>query len=142
MNDNIHILNHPLLQHKLTILRNEETSTKDFRELVSEIAMIILQLSPKIPRRGSGLLESPEASVKSALLRTLCTLRSEVPPSAGSSVLSCRTSESPRALRAGTTSTAERWQASVVMPARDEAAAAGGAHVRRPRAVHHLRQDL
>lgn len=41
MNDNIHILNHPLLQHKLTILRNENTSTKDFRELVSEIAMLM-----------------------------------------------------------------------------------------------------
>lgn len=41
MNDNIHILNHPLLQHKLTILRNEETSTKDFRELTSEIAMLM-----------------------------------------------------------------------------------------------------
>ena len=41
MNENVHILNHPLLQHKLTILRNEETSTKDFRELVSEIAMLM-----------------------------------------------------------------------------------------------------
>jgi uracil phosphoribosyltransferase len=41
MNKNVHILDHPLLQHKLTILRNEETSTKDFRELVSEIAMLM-----------------------------------------------------------------------------------------------------
>ncbi len=41
MNDNIHILNHPLLQHKLTILRNKDTSTKDFRELVCEIAMLM-----------------------------------------------------------------------------------------------------
>ena len=41
MNEHIHILNHPLLQHKLTILRNKDTSTKDFRELVSEIAMLL-----------------------------------------------------------------------------------------------------
>jgi len=41
MNENVHILDHPLLQHKLTILRNEETSTKDFRELVAEIAMLM-----------------------------------------------------------------------------------------------------
>jgi uracil phosphoribosyltransferase len=41
MNDNIHILNHPLLQHKLTILRNKDTSTKDFRELVCEVAMLM-----------------------------------------------------------------------------------------------------
>lgn len=41
MSDNIHILTHPLLQHKLTILRRKDTSTKDFRELVSEIAMLM-----------------------------------------------------------------------------------------------------
>ena len=41
MNENVHILDHPLLQHKLTILRNENTSTKDFRELVSEISMLM-----------------------------------------------------------------------------------------------------
>ena len=49
MNDNIHILNHPLLQHKLTILRNKETSTKDFRELVCEIAMPPYSLGYGIP---------------------------------------------------------------------------------------------
>lgn len=41
MNDNVHIIRHPLLEHKLTILRNENTSTKDFRELVSEIGMLM-----------------------------------------------------------------------------------------------------
>ena len=34
------IFDHPLIQHKLSILRNENTSTKDFRELVNEIAML------------------------------------------------------------------------------------------------------
>lgn len=33
------IVDHPLVQHKLHILRNEETSTKQFRELVTELAM-------------------------------------------------------------------------------------------------------
>ena len=41
MNENIHVLSHPLLQHKLTILRSKDTSTKDFRELVSDIAMLM-----------------------------------------------------------------------------------------------------
>ena len=36
-----HILNHPMIKHKISILRNEETSTKEFRELVSEIAMLL-----------------------------------------------------------------------------------------------------
>ncbi len=35
------ILDHPLIQHKLSILRRVETSTKDFRELVSEIANLM-----------------------------------------------------------------------------------------------------
>ena len=33
------ILNHPMIKHKIAILRNEKTSTKEFRELISEIAM-------------------------------------------------------------------------------------------------------
>lgn len=35
------IFDHPLIQHKLSILRNVETSTKDFRQLVNEIAMLM-----------------------------------------------------------------------------------------------------
>ncbi len=35
------ILDHPLLQHKLSILRDKNTGTKQFRELVSEIAMLM-----------------------------------------------------------------------------------------------------
>ena len=35
---NVHILDHPLIHHKLAVLRNKETPVKEFRELVSEIA--------------------------------------------------------------------------------------------------------
>lgn len=35
------ILNHPLVKHKISVLRNEKTSTKEFRELISEIAMLL-----------------------------------------------------------------------------------------------------
>ena len=35
------IMDHPLIQHKLTILRDEKTGSKEFRELVSEIATLI-----------------------------------------------------------------------------------------------------
>ena len=35
------IIRHPLVQHKLTILRNGETQTKHFKELVDEIAMLM-----------------------------------------------------------------------------------------------------
>lgn len=36
-----HVISHPLIQHKLSILRRTATSTKDFRELVNEIAMLM-----------------------------------------------------------------------------------------------------
>ena len=37
----VHIMDHPLVAHKLTIMRDKTTSVKDFRELVSEIGMLI-----------------------------------------------------------------------------------------------------
>ena len=39
-NEKVHVLDHPLLQHKLSILRREDTGVKEFREIVSEIAAL------------------------------------------------------------------------------------------------------
>ncbi|OUO15373.1 uracil phosphoribosyltransferase [Flavonifractor sp. An4] len=39
--EKVHILDHPLLQHKLSILRDETTGVKDFRQVVSEIATLM-----------------------------------------------------------------------------------------------------
>ncbi len=39
--DKVHVLDHPLLQHKLSILRDERTGVKDFREVVAEIATLM-----------------------------------------------------------------------------------------------------
>lgn len=38
---NLHIIEHPLISHKLTILRDVDTGTKDFREIVNEIARLL-----------------------------------------------------------------------------------------------------
>ena len=38
---NVHVLDHPLLRHKLAILRDEQTGVRDFREVVSEIATLM-----------------------------------------------------------------------------------------------------
>ena len=38
---NVHVIDHPLIQHKLTIMRMKETGTKDFRELLEEISMLM-----------------------------------------------------------------------------------------------------
>ena len=37
----LHIVNHPMVQHKLTLMRMKETSTRDFRELLREIGMLM-----------------------------------------------------------------------------------------------------
>ncbi len=39
--EKVHILDHPLLQHKLSILRDERTGSKEFREVVTEIATLM-----------------------------------------------------------------------------------------------------
>lgn len=39
--NNITIFDHPLIQHKISILRDENTSSKEFRELIEEIAMLM-----------------------------------------------------------------------------------------------------
>ena len=37
----VHVLDHPMLQHKLSVLRDKNTGDKDFREIVSEIAVLM-----------------------------------------------------------------------------------------------------
>ena len=41
MNNKVCVFDHPLIQHKLSILRNKDTGTKEFRELISEIATLM-----------------------------------------------------------------------------------------------------
>ena len=38
---NVHIIDHPMVQHKLTILRDKNTGVKEFRELVEELALFM-----------------------------------------------------------------------------------------------------
>ncbi|SHN68679.1 uracil phosphoribosyltransferase [Desulfitobacterium chlororespirans] len=37
----VHVLDHPLIQHKLSLIRDENTGSKDFRELVEEVSMLM-----------------------------------------------------------------------------------------------------
>ena len=38
---NVIVTDHPLIQHKLTIMRDKETGSKDFRQLLTEITMLM-----------------------------------------------------------------------------------------------------
>ena len=37
----LHVIDHPMIQHKLTIMRMKETGSKDFRELLKEISLLM-----------------------------------------------------------------------------------------------------
>ena len=37
----LYVINHPLITHKLSIMRNKKTGSKDFRELLEEIGMLM-----------------------------------------------------------------------------------------------------
>ena len=41
-NEKVHVMDHPLVAHKLTIMRDKNTSVKDFRELVSEVGVPLI----------------------------------------------------------------------------------------------------
>mgnify|MGYP000506115447 FL=1 len=52
----LHVLNHPLVEHKLTVLRDKNTPSSTFRELVSELVMLEAYEAPATcpwwPRRS------------------------------------------------------------------------------------------
>src|SRR3954467_487418 len=56
---NLTVLSHPLIQHKLTILRDKHTSTRDFKQLVSEIATLMAYEVTKDLPTGAVEIETP-----------------------------------------------------------------------------------
>ena len=57
--EKVHVMNHPLVAHKLTILRDKNTSVKDFRELVSEIGMLITYEATRDLPLTTQVVETP-----------------------------------------------------------------------------------
>ena len=50
MSRDVHVITHPLVQHKLTLMRKKDTSTKSFRELVHELsALLAYELTRDMP---------------------------------------------------------------------------------------------
>ena len=60
----VHELNHPLIQHKLAILRNKRTGVKEFRELVSEIAGLMCYEATRNLPTEEVLVQTPVAQAK------------------------------------------------------------------------------
>lgn len=65
---NVHVIDHPLIQHKLTIMRMKETGTKDFRELLEEISMLMAyEITRDFPLREVEI-ETPICKCKEKML--------------------------------------------------------------------------
>ncbi|SEW06924.1 uracil phosphoribosyltransferase [Ruminococcaceae bacterium KH2T8] len=68
MADNVFVFDHPLIQHKVSLLRDKNTSTKEFRELVSEIAMLMAyEVTRDLPMKEVEI-ETPVATAKVKML--------------------------------------------------------------------------
>ena len=65
---NVYELNHPLITHKLAILRNKKTGTKEFRELVSEIAMFLCYEAMSDVELENVTIETPIKEMKTQML--------------------------------------------------------------------------
>ena len=65
---NVHVLNHPLIQHKLAVLRNKNTSVKEFRELVNEISGLMCYEATRNLPTVEVEVETPVATAKCRML--------------------------------------------------------------------------
>ena len=84
------VVDHPLVQHKLSLMRDKQRSTKGFRQLLNEIGMLLayevtrdLPLEESRSRRRSSAMRRPLLAGKK-----LCSPRSCAPASASSTACS------------------------------------------------------
>lgn len=62
------VMDHPLIQHKLSILRDKETGSKEFRSLISEIATLICYEATRDLPLEEVTIETPIADAKAKVL--------------------------------------------------------------------------
>jgi uracil phosphoribosyltransferase len=68
MAGHVEVIGHPLVQHKLTLLRRKETSTSEFRALVAEISMLLAyEVTRDLPTQPAAI-ETPLARMSAPVL--------------------------------------------------------------------------
>jgi len=68
MMENVFVFDHPLIQHKISLMRDKRTTTKEFRELVSEVAMLMAyEVTRDLPLQEVEI-ETPVAIAKTKVL--------------------------------------------------------------------------
>ena len=71
---NVFIMDHPLVQHKITYMRKKEVGTKEFRELVGEIAALICY-------EATRNLKLKDVEIETPICKTIGTTASFLPVS-------------------------------------------------------------
>jgi uracil phosphoribosyltransferase len=68
MSRDVHVIDHPLVQHKLTLMRRKDTSTKSFRELVHELsALLAYEITRDMPMQDIEI-ETPLEKMTSRVI--------------------------------------------------------------------------
>jgi uracil phosphoribosyltransferase len=66
--ENVFVFDHPLIQHKISLMRDKRTTTKEFRELVSEVAMLMAyEVTRDLPLKEVEI-ETPVAIARTKVL--------------------------------------------------------------------------
>ena len=73
---NVHVVDHPLVQHKLTLMRDKTVSTKGFRQLLNEIGMLLAYEVTRDLTTETVAIETPLEATEAPLLsgKKLCFL--------------------------------------------------------------------
>lgn len=76
MYPNVHVVGHPLVQHKLTLMRRKETPTAEFRRLLREIAMLLAYEVTRDLPLTTEKIETPVAPMQAPVLegKKLCVI--------------------------------------------------------------------
>ena len=69
MKKNLHLIRHPLVQHKLTLMRRKSTSVTEFRELVGEVAMLMAYEVTKNLPLTKAKIQTPMETMMSPVLQ-------------------------------------------------------------------------
>lgn len=65
---NLHVMDHPLIQHKVSLMRDKNTGSKDFRELLEEVAMLMAyEVTRDLPLKEVEV-ETPICTCKTKML--------------------------------------------------------------------------
>ncbi|HQZ16281.1 MAG TPA: uracil phosphoribosyltransferase, partial [Vicinamibacteria bacterium] len=68
MHPNLIVVDHPLVKHKLTLMRRKETSTAQFRALLSEIALLLGYEAMRNLKLTDEMIETPLMPMKAQKL--------------------------------------------------------------------------